>query len=695
MNQILHMLRFGLVFSLLIPSLIFAQEPANNTQEINVERLDSVVITATRTLRHLSSVPMPTLIISNYEIEGINSVRLNDILNEQNGLITVADFGGGEGVQLQGLDSQYVLVLIDGMPLVGRSAGTLDLNRIAVKNIRQIEVVKGASSSLYGNEALGGVINIITEEPKDGFNGEVSHRTGSFETNDTSFDLNFKKNRWTASTFLNRNSSEGYNLIDNNPLNTVAAYSNYTLNTKLSFNPNSKLKLKLSGRYFTQEQDNRVNENIAGESDIREWNSTFQVNYSLKKNWDLDFDFYITNYTADEFLATGTGDLISQSDFDQSFIRPEFRSTIEFDEGKILSAGVGMNRDELKRTDFFTNPVFYSPYGFVQYDTDFGDKLNLIAGLRYDSHNEYNSQLSPKLALKYDLNSRISLKGSLGYGFKAPDFRQLYFNFTNSIAGYSLIGYNAVPDLLPQLEEQGQISSLLVPLSEFNGRLSPENSVGINLGTTFRANGTLNMELNLFHNSIRELIDTRAIAIKTNGQNVFSYFNVDEVITRGMEFSFNWRPINALRLSGGYQLLYAKDQDAKDAFGSGEVFARPTPGSALIQLDESDYFGLFNRSRHMANLKLFYRFDKWKADANLRLTYRSKFGLFDSNNNTYLDKYDTFVDAYSILDFAFNKRILSNYRIGLGVDNLLDFTDPQNISNIPGRILYGTININF
>ena len=123
------------------------------------------------------------------------------------------------------------------------------------------------------------------------------------------------------------------------------------------------------------------------------------------------------------------------------------------------------------------------------------------------------------------------------------------------------------------------------------------------------------------------------------------------------------------------------------AFAVIEVSAQSTETTRKVPEEKQTSLGLYVTAKKA--------FDKWKADANLRLTYRSKFGLFDSNNNTYLDKYDTFVDAYSILDFAFNKRILSNYRIGLGVDNLLDFTDPQNISNIPGRILYGTININF
>ena len=123
-------------------------------------------------------------------------------MNEQTGLITVPDFGGGEGIQLQGLDSQYTLILVDGVPLVGRSAGTLDLGRITVGNIKQIEIVKGASSSLYGSDALGGVINIITETIKNGFNGHVNYRLGSFDSHDLSSTIQYKKQRLGISTFF-------------------------------------------------------------------------------------------------------------------------------------------------------------------------------------------------------------------------------------------------------------------------------------------------------------------------------------------------------------------------------------------------------------------------------------------------------------------------------------------------------------
>ena len=205
----------------------------------------------------------------------------------------------------------------------------------------------------------------------------------------------------------------------------------------------------------------------------------------------------------------------------------------------------------------------------------------------------------------------------------------------------------------------------------------------------------MKLEFNLFKNSIKNLIDTRVIANKTNGQNVFSYFNINEVYTQGLEFSMNWKPSNNFKLSTGYQLLYAFDKEAVNSFENGEVFARENPSSPSFELNKSDYFGLFNRSRHTANLKLYYKSINSNIDSNIRLTYRSKYGLLDGNGNGYLDSFDTFVNSYIIIDSAINKKLNKNYNIAIGVDNLLNFTDTQNISNISGRIIYTKLNIQF
>ena len=92
----------------------------------------------------------------------------------------VPDFGGGEGIQIQGLDSEYILILVDGLPLIGRQSGTLDLNRIAIGNIDQIEIIKGSSSSLYGSEALGGVVNLISHESQDSLSLNFDYKFSSF-----------------------------------------------------------------------------------------------------------------------------------------------------------------------------------------------------------------------------------------------------------------------------------------------------------------------------------------------------------------------------------------------------------------------------------------------------------------------------------------------------------------------------------
>lgn len=204
------------------------QQPKDS---MKTTQLEEVVLTATRTERQLSSLPLPVALVSEEQIRKSGTVRLNEILNEQTGIIMVADEGGFEGVQIQGIALDYILILIDGVPLVGRSAGNFDLSRLTVGNIEQVEVVKGPSSSLYGSEALGGVINIITERPKtENLSGNGSYRLGSFTQQDINVNLKQRLGDFRYAFFVNRFSSEGYDLNPETDGNTVNPFENYTLN---------------------------------------------------------------------------------------------------------------------------------------------------------------------------------------------------------------------------------------------------------------------------------------------------------------------------------------------------------------------------------------------------------------------------------------------------------------------------------
>mgnify|MGYP001954953496 CR=1 FL=1 len=114
--------------------------------------------------------------------------------------------------------------------------------------------------------------------------------------------------------------------------------------------------------------------------------------------------------------------------------------------------------------------------------------------------------------------------------------------------------------------------------------------IGYNFGIDVNPFSNLKLNLNVFRNDIENLIDTRVIARKTNGQNVFSYYNVNEVYTQGLEFNANYKLNENLTISGGYQLLYAKDKEAESDFENGQVFARITPNSPSFQLKKDDYF---------------------------------------------------------------------------------------------------------
>ena len=152
--------------------------------------LQQVVITATRTVKSIGDVPLPISVITEKQLQNLGLQKLTDVLQTQAGLQLSNNILGqslqgypnpfGSGIQLQGLDAAYTLILMDGMPMTGRNAGVLNLDRIHVNNIKQIEIIKGPAASLYGADALAGVINIITKaSTANTLNAQVHYATNN------------------------------------------------------------------------------------------------------------------------------------------------------------------------------------------------------------------------------------------------------------------------------------------------------------------------------------------------------------------------------------------------------------------------------------------------------------------------------------------------------------------------------------
>ena len=678
-----------IIFSFLTFYLInkgLAQDTKPKTDSLSYYDLDEVVITATRSERQRKDIPMPVKILSREILSNTGLRRADEILNEQTGITSITDQSGFRGIQMQGINSEYIMILIDNVPVVGRQSGNLDLSRLALGNIEHIEIIKGPSSSLYGSEALGGVINIITQKPTDSeLNLKTDVAYGSFETSDVNLSAQQKLNDFSYSIFLNRLSSGGFDLDENLTGNTVDPFQNYTFSSHLGYKFSENLNTAINYRLFHQNID------ISGNSEEWDTNITSITKHQWSSKLQADYEFYFTQYRADQLIIDPiTDEELFNSDFDQRLFRPEMRLTFNPNSEQEIIGGIGSNFEFLERNLFENEVSFNSQYIYAQYSFSPLKKLIVIVGGRFDTHSEYDSQLSPKASAIYKLNDNISIKASVGSGFKAPDFRQLYLDFTNSTVGYTVVGNRVEEAVIERLQNNNQILSLIVPPEELGQPLEAESSTGINFGFSYQKN-KFNFNFNAFRNDIQNLIDTRIIARKTNGQNVFGYINRDNIYTTGIETDLSYNFDKNLKLSLGYQLLYAYDKSAEEQIENGEIFIRDPETLFTERLDRSDYFGLPNRSRHLANFKIFYNIPKWKAFANLRLNYRSKYALFDTNGNAVIDNFDnSFVDGFSVLNLTLSKTLFEKYSFQLVGENILN-NQQSGLLNLPGVRITGKI----
>lgn len=202
---------------------------------------------------------MPVLTIGKKEIEAMGSRRLDEVMKEQTGIAIVNNIGGGSravGVQLQGFSSEYVLVLLNGQPLVGRNNENFDLSRISVTNIERIEVIKGASSSMYGSDAMGGIINIITKPIPELAEAFVSLNYGSFNALDAIAEASAPFAQKKGAVYIGGNyyKTEGFN-TNTKFIKGVTAppYENISGQFRLTYALSTKTKMSLTARYSERE----------------------------------------------------------------------------------------------------------------------------------------------------------------------------------------------------------------------------------------------------------------------------------------------------------------------------------------------------------------------------------------------------------------------------------------------------------
>jgi len=670
--------------------------------------LEEIVITATRTERKLGNVAVPVSIISANTIRQSGSQRVKDILLEQPGLFITNSFGAG--VQMQGLNPDYTLILLDGEPLVGRTGGVLDLNRISVANIKKVEIVKGPSSSLYGSEAMAGVINIITDHTyKKKLDAGIRYGFGNPD-NGWAFPVGrstFKHADFTlqGSTTINK-----LGLQYNGNANYMDGISFRPFSTDRVAQPIWRLSNQVQVNYpFTVRTNLNISARYAYEHIRQEFavsnNGSVTHSYGREANQDINISPVLTHHFSRNIRSAlrlyGTlyngsqvlhyrekPDSVYDDEFRQRFYRAENQTDFTWKK-MTLTAGAGYIADAARSTRYSSystvnrNTVLY---GFAQYEWKPSDRFVAIAGLRYDDNKLFAAAFSPKLALRYNPSTRLSLNASVGRGFKAPDFRQLYLNFTNIAAGgYSVYGAIDAVAIINDQQRLGQIAEVKDDFYKLQS-LRPEFSTGINFGISYQPVAKLKTSLNLFQNDIEDLIDVRQVATRINGSQIFSYINVKNAWTRGGELSVEWKPVAWLTVSSGYQLLYTADKDELKAVKAGERYARDANGYSQV-LSRSDYVGLPNRSKHMANLKLLYE-NQHRFFATARVLYRSSWYVADSDGNGVYNTNDEAASGFAQLNISAGKTLKNGMQLNAGMDNVFNYRDIAYMPNLAGRMIY-------
>lgn len=656
---------------------------------------DSVVVTATRSERKLSNLTVPVTIINAKTIQQTGSLRLTDILKEQPGLTMTSGFGAG--VQLQGLNPDYTIILINGEPLVGRTAGVLDLNRIALGNVKKIEIVKGPSSSLYGSEAMAGVINIITDQNTT-IPIQFSARYGTYQTKDISVDNALNSKSLFYQGFYNYYSTDGYSIRPNSSSRVRTPITRFTTNQQFKYNINNNTNLLLGIR-FTKEQiqndisvsNGGVTIHSNGTENINDYNLTATLNHRFSNQLKTSFRSYLTQYDSKQDLLTLSGasyiDLLNHL-----FHRIENQTdwivqknlTAIFGAGSVME-GVKSSRydsEQLRKT----NKIYYA---FTQWEWVPTKKLTFIAGARFDQNATFASAFSPKFSMLYKINTIHKLKLSIGQGFKAPDFRQLYLDFTNAAAGgYSVFGSAQAQKVITQLNALGQIGILYDNFYQLK-ILQPEYSTGIHIAWDIEPNASTFLSFQLFRNDIKNLIEVQQVGAYTSGAQIFSYLNIGRAFTTGGEFEFRKKITNQLSINGGYQLVITGDKDQIAQIKAGTVYTRDADGNSR-RLIMSDYVGLPNNSKHKAQLKFNYNNENG-VFANLRFLYRSKWAVNNTNGNQVFDNGDSFADGYLSAHSSFGKNYKNGWGVQTGCDNITNYIDAVNLPNLPGRTFFMTL----
>lgn len=645
------------------------------TLEPETLRESVTVVSGSRQAELQESLNTAVEVVTRRDIEDKGYQTVGEILKEVPGVQTRLGSDTGKvnavaGEQIQGVGSRQALVLIDGFPVIaarGIKSGTINLDRQSTNKIEQVEIVKGAASALYGSDAIGGVVNMITREPNKPFDGTFSVSGGNFGVLSQSAQIGLRRNAYSGFFTVGRDKQNEFDVTPSTFDTTGAGFHRYEFFAKQKYEFSPKFYITGLGNVYTGHSRGRS----IGEPDPtqgfqsgQQFDDTNDVTqtYGLTANWTptaktvIQARGYFTRY--DEISRTKFSNGVSFADDNlfQRFGRVDGSILQVIGERHIVQFGGEWSTDRYRGINRLANNSGERADTSTVWGQDKVSLTNwatLTLGLRYDSHTIFGSAVSPKIGLNIRATDRISVRASWGRGFRAPDLGQLYYKFYNPTNFYQVFG---------------------------NPNLSPEHSGSWQVGAEYSSTKkTYHFGINLFRNDVVNMIDPLTVGfvlpfpspgaltiaqanayIRSIGLNpaqypimpfrlLIVYNNISKIYTQGIESSGDLKLPAGFNVSGSYTYLDAVNK---------------ATGAYLPE-----------RFKHQGNLRLAYDNEKLGFRANFRASLYSNWKASSQSNRVLQG--ELAAPAFQLFDVFASKRIRKGVEIYGSVENLTDNKDPN------------------
>lgn len=621
-------------------ALVIALDEAKND-------LDEVVVTGTRTQRMLKEVPVLTRVISQKDIQQISPQNFQELLEYAMPGLLFQESSHGSGlpsINFQGVGGDYVLFLVDGERIAGQGAqNNIDFNTLNVDNIERIEIVKGAMSTLYGSNALGAVINIITKMPNRPFVGNVNAQATSRKDQKYTLSLGTRQQKFYALTTGTYSRKKPYLLEDKEGETTiyekpdgqdsiavgevssisVRGYELYQIEQKLGYNFSEQLNVAVTGDFYSNAIKTATQ--ATKDSRFRKYGIKGKLGYIFDENSHLDVTFNHDNYWQHDIYTATDESRLKYRDIVNT-LRLNYNRLIA--NQHTLTVGLEMNTEKLNDY-FFKDTTAHDMQVYTLYAQDeykILDNLSVVGGVRLDYHSEYDLHVSPQASVMYRLQN-VTFRTGYGAGFRSPSLKELYADWSHR-GMFTLYGN---PDLKPETSNHVQLSG--------------EYTVGI-------FNGSVSGYYNWFKNKI-EMVSSDKIV---EGQRMpdQTYKNAEKAKTFGVDVNAQVRLPYNVNLKGAYS--YVNDDTKVEGRNQSAV----RPHTAVIMADYNPKFGNVQTSIGL-NGRWMSSVDYW--------SYVSSKKMYALNH--YSDR--------MIWKLNFAAQFPRGIRLNLAVDNLFNYRD-KNVS---------------